>query len=341
MPTAQFWGGQPGGTDWYRAKTPGAALARAGWDVQQIDHLDVTLDGRVSGDPDVLVLSRVADTYLPDAVRRIVAAGHTTVVYDIDDWFGGLPAYNPASRLPQQHLDVMHATMREADLVTVSTPGLASLYRPYSRRPPVVLPNCLDPDLWGDVDRYRTPHDKIHVGWLAAWKWRGGDVDVLRPWLKGWLQSRPDVQFVALGCPEIGPELGIPVATPAGPDALRPFEHLPAMVATLDVGIAPLQPNDFNYRGKSHIKAMEYAAAGVPCVASPSEAYRRYIRPGVNGYLARNSRQWPQLLDRVIARLPTMRDGARRIAANHFIDDRIHMWVDAYTSARKAHACRT
>lgn len=337
MPSIVFWPGQPGGTAEYRCHIPGRALARRGWDVTYVEHLDVSVDGHVRDDPDVLVVCRIMDFYLPDAVRRIRAAGRTLVVFDTDDWFLGVPSYNPASRLPHDTVGAMHAAMREADLITCSTKGLAQLYRGFGRT--AVLPNLLDPELWDGVERYRTAHDKIRVGWLAAWNWRGGDVEVLRPWLRAWLMTNRDVEFVALGCPEIAAELGIPVVAPppASDDGkhLRPFEEVPAMVSLLDVGLAPLADNTFNWRGKSACKGLEYNAAGVPVIASPSEAYRGYVQRGVNGYLAR--RDWAGQVERTIRDLDVMREGARKVAARWFIDDHIDLWVAAYEKAR---ACR-
>lgn len=342
MPSALFLPGQPGGTAEYRCYIPGRALARAGWDVEFADDLDVTLDGRVRGDPDVLVLSRLMGAYLPDAFRRIRQAGRTLTVFDTDDLFLNVPDWNPASRVPAGMVDAMHATMREADLVTVSTPGLAVAYRHLARRT-AVLPNCLDPDLWADVGRWRVPHDRVRVGWLAAWQWRGGDVDVLRPWLPAWLERHPDVDFVALGCPEIAGELGITVLAPPpyvdampGKDHLRPFDHVPHMVSTLDVGLAPLADHPFNMHGKSACKGMEYNAAGVPVVASPSQAYRRYVRPGVNGHLVGWNRRWVQALERTIAELDVLRAGAVKVAGEHFVDQHIHLWTRAYEEARRA-----
>ena len=52
MPSILFWVGEPGGTGEYRCWVPGAALQRIGWDVAfEQEGIDVTVDGRVRGDP--------------------------------------------------------------------------------------------------------------------------------------------------------------------------------------------------------------------------------------------------------------------------------------------------
>lgn len=335
MPSVLFWSGQPGGTGEYRCFGPGRALARLGWDVTfEEEGFEMTLDGHVRGDPDVLVLCRTMGDYLPDAVRRIRARGRTRVVFDVDDWFAGVPDYNPASRLPGAYVNTMHQAMAEADLITCSTPELAEGYAHLG--PTVVLPNYLDPDIWSDNERYHQPRSAIHIGWLGAFHWRNGDLESLRDWLPDFLATHPDVRFVALGCRELLEWLGVDgLTTPQleanqGPLSrnLHPYTHLPAMLAHLDVGLAPLTSNRFN-RAKSWIKPLEYNAMAVPAVVSPSREYRAYIRPGINGLFAR--RDWASKVEAVLADLDAYRDGARKVAAEYFIDDHIHKWVAVYT----------
>lgn len=338
MPSVAFWPGQAGGTAQYRCHTPGEALRRLGWDVTYIDALDVTPKGRVRDDPDVLVISRIMGADLPDALRRITRYGATFVVYDTDDWFGGIPDYNPAARLrddPVDNIDVMHRAMGEANLITCSTPELAEAYSHLGRT--VILPNYLDPDIWSDNDRYRTPHLGIHVGWLGAFHWRSGDLEQLRPWLPHFLEQHPEVRFVAAGCRELLEWLGIDgLTTPAMPgntgmaQDLRPYEHLPAMLGAIDIGLIPLAQNRFN-QAKSWCKGLEYNAMGIPAVASPSREYRSYIRPGVNGLFARRG-HWSRQIETIMDDLDAYRDGARKIAAEYMIDDHAHNWVVAYLS---------
>lgn len=312
-------------------------MKRLGWDVVfDDDGIDVTPDGRVLGDPDVLVLCRIMGDYVPDAVRRIVKAGRTLVVFDVDDWFGAVPGFNPASQLPREVVDTMHHGMREAHLITVSTPELARLYEPLGRT--VVLPNFLDPEIWTTLGKYRTERDFISVGWAGAFHWRAGDLELLKPWVGPFLDRHPEVRFAAIGCRELLDWLGVDGITtprlPMGPNTshrnldLHPYTHLPAMLANLDVGLVPLRNIRFNH-AKSWCKGMEYNAMGVPAVASPSREYLSYIRSGVNGELVANQR-WAQTVERVLDDLDAYREGARKVAAEYLIDDHVHRWVEAY-----------
>jgi hypothetical protein len=62
-------------------------------------------------------------------------------------------------------------------------------------------------------------------------------------------------------------------------------------LVTSDIGLAPL-PDDRFTRGKCSFKVLEYAAAGLPVVASPIGTNAEHIRQGVTGFLAENSHQW-------------------------------------------------
>lgn len=305
----------------------------------------MSLDGRVKGDPDILVLCRVMGDYVPDAVRRIRAAGRTTVVYDVDDWFAGLPGYNPASALPTATVATMHQAMSEADLITCSTPELAEGYASINRT--VVLPNYLDPDIWRPFQSVRIAREHVHLGWAGAFHWRSGDLELLKPWLGSFLDRHPEVRFAAIGCRELLEWLGIDGLTtpslPPGPGTternkdLHPYQQIPAMLANLDVGLVPLVYNRFN-QAKSWCKGMEYNAMGVPAVASPSREYRRFIEPGVNGVFARRD-GWARAVEQVMDDLDGYRVRCQRHAERYFIDDHVHRWADAYTSCRAmAHA---
>lgn len=333
MPSVVFWSGQRGGTAQYRCFTPGAALERAGWEVEVFeDALYVTPELRIKGDPDFLVISRIMGDQVPDIVRGAQRAG-TTVVYDTDDWFYGVPDYNPASKLPD--VDTMHEAMRLADLVTCSTPALAAGYGDLNRT--VVLPNYLDPDIWSDNEKYRQPHDGIHLGWMGAFHWRGGDLELLKPWLPRFLDEHPDVTLVTAGSPELFDYLGVdglttPDMTGETPTALskhlRPYQHLPAMLAHFDIGLVPLTDNRFN-RCKSWAKGLEYGAMGVPSVATASPEYRSFIRPGVNGLLARKG-NWAKQVAVVMRDLDVFKVGAAKVAKEYMIDDHVWRWEQAY-----------
>lgn len=62
-------------------------------------------------------------------------------------------------------------------------------------------------------------------------------------------------------------------------------------LATSDIGLAPLPDNRFT-RGKCGFKILQYAAAGLPVVASPVGVNTEYVREGRNGFLAGDCAEW-------------------------------------------------
>ena len=62
-------------------------------------------------------------------------------------------------------------------------------------------------------------------------------------------------------------------------------------MAASDIGLAPLPDNRFT-KGKCGFKILQYAAAGLPVVASPVGANAEYIQDGTNGFYAVDGSAW-------------------------------------------------
>lgn len=62
-----------------------------------------------------------------------------------------------------------------------------------------------------------------------------------------------------------------------------------------DIGIMPL-PDDNWTRGKGGYKLLQYCAIGIPCVASPVGINKEIVREGINGFLAKDEKEWVEKL---------------------------------------------
>lgn len=71
------------------------------------------------------------------------------------------------------------------------------------------------------------------------------------------------------------------------------------VVRTFDIGLLPL-PDDPFAAGKSPIKALQYAACGVPCIASPVGATREIVKNGMTGLTATTPAEWREAMLRLI-----------------------------------------
>lgn len=245
-----------------------------------------------------------------EALNRVVRKLKETKIFtsmSIDDNYLNLPRSNPAYwsfhpkartviednkkviKLYQEKvnpaLDNMLKAMRTVDMLQVSTPELANLYKPLNDNI-VVLENCINNSLY---DKVRKPQNSKPV---VAWSGTKTHIDDL---------------YLIDGCiPEncillIG---GFPEVKDVGLFKYHPdieflpqckFEEYPKMVAKADIVAIPLVDNKFN-SCKSDLKGLEYGACSIPCVASDVAPYRRWVEHGINGFLASKTKHWLKYL---------------------------------------------
>jgi hypothetical protein len=226
------------------------------------------------------------------------------VIVEADDDDFNLPSWHKAfSILTPQRKAVLIALARTADACTVSTPSLLARYRQFNPHTHL-LTNYLDWEMWKDVTPVyeRRDWERLRVGWFGSFEMREGDLREISGWLRPWLEQHPEVDF-AIGGPgtqEAFDFLRVPeaqrVVLPTYPFATG---RLPEMLQ-FDIGLVPLQEIAFN-RAKSHLKGMEYGAAGIPFVASPSQSYQDWVARGGGGLLAQRDRDWKRHLDKLVA----------------------------------------
>jgi len=70
-------------------------------------------------------------------------------------------------------------------------------------------------------------------------------------------------------------------------------------LVTSDIGLAPLPDNRFT-KGKCGFKILQYAAAGLPTVASSVGVNSEYVRDGLTGYCATSMSQWVERISELI-----------------------------------------
>ena len=90
------------------------------------------------------------------------------------------------------------------------------------------------------------------------------------------------------------------------------LETQAADLVSSDIGLAPLPENRFT-RGKCGFKILQYAAAGLPTIASPVGVNAEYIKHGDTGFHALDSRQWIDGITKLIQN-PELREEMGRAA---------------------------
>jgi glycosyltransferase involved in cell wall biosynthesis len=170
---------------------------------------------------------------------------------------------------------------------------------------------------------------------MGAFDFRLGDLHVLRGVVGPWLGSHPDIDFVVAGPnPERTHDLlGIPEGQRISvPGVDFSSGRLPEITAVMDIGLVPLEAGHFN-EGKSHLKGMEYAACGIPCIATPTESYRYWLDEGVNGLFASKPQDWRRGLETLVGDDAFRRECGRRArqkARAHTIQEHWTKWASVY-----------
>ena len=193
------------------------------------------------------------------------------IVQLMDDLTSDLPASHPNHVFGQRegHTRTLQA-LELSDRLIVSTQPLADYYAPYCRDIRLV-PNALDPQYWGHLQRTPQPRERLRVGWAGAAQ-HLGDLRLVERVVQ---TLADEVDWVFMGmCP----------------DELRPYikefhgfvsyKDYPAKLASLDldIAIAPLENNLFN-ACKSNLRLLEYGAMGWPVVCSDVYPYQTMDPP--------------------------------------------------------------
>jgi glycosyltransferase involved in cell wall biosynthesis/uncharacterized coiled-coil protein SlyX len=274
--------------------------------------------------------------------RRIVEISQKfrkPVVYDMDDLLFSLPENHP-HRQTQDYtssLLPMYQALRNADLVTVSTPKLRDVLGGYNKNI-TILPNFLDDDLWkiNPPAGIKSEMYPLTIGYMGTVSHKP-DLEYITPVLMDVIKRYPNmIQMCFWG---IDP-----------PDELRPYSKRITMpqfsdeneykdfaayfqTQSADIMIAPLVDNLFN-RCKSPIKFLEYSALGVPGVFSSVEAYTQVIIHGENGLLAASLDEWSNCLSLLIEnaelRYQLGKNAQSTVRADWLLSQNAYRWQDAF-----------
>lgn len=293
---------QPNGCAWYRCKLPSDELNQRGWFTavgfpafNEGRGFGMLLDdGRAAHGWDIIVLKLLMQKQVLESIPIAQKLGQKIIV-DIDDWFEGLSESNRAYKAtdpkenPNSNREIYSQIIMAADAVITSTPFLFEYYG--KRRHNVFLVrNGIDTLRWRKKP-YK-PYRKTRIGWVGATHWRSNDLEQLAPFMGKFIEKN-NLLFHHSGHNDNAPlahELLGVGAEFARQSPLMPILSYPSLFANIDIGIVPLNNIEFNY-AKSFIKGLEYAAAGIPFVASYSPEYEYLAENGI-GRVAYSEKDW-------------------------------------------------
>jgi len=257
-------------------------------------------------DADLFVLQQRREAQWIDGVQDLHDQCKL-VIAETDDADLHMPKWHPGAKgwsrtkSPMANRHWQFLIYRAADAMTVATPALAEMYARFNPNIHIIR-NYLNWEMWKNVTPvYEREFRKIRVGWMGSYDLRQGDLKQLS-WLGKWLERNPNVEFVAAsGDSRVHDILNVPQGQRVTTNKVNFRDmDLADITATFDIGLIPLDRIPFN-EAKSHLKGMEYAACGIPCIATPTESYRHWVEEGVNGFLAKSEKDWVQRLDELVA----------------------------------------
>jgi hypothetical protein len=262
-----------------RVRQPCAALERE--QLAEVVMMDTHDSGRA---PNRLEWRRLgADTLLGHnlfhdyqllALDEYAREGKALRVLGMDDLLTDLPPGNPyAATIYPDIAGRIERAVAHCDRLVVSTQELADAY---GRGIEVhVIPNTLDPAIWGGLGNQPRHGARPRIGWAGA-RQHMHDLALLEGVVA---TTHTEIDWVFLGmCPASLRRYA------AEFHDMVPVGDYPAKLASLalDAAVAPLADHAFN-RAKSDLKILEYGVLGIPVIASDIGAYRQTPALRVSG----------------------------------------------------------
>jgi len=202
------------------------------------------------------------------------------IIYDFDDAI----MYNPKTpdRHSLSHFIPFRRTVGLADAVIAGNPYLADHAKRFN--PNVeILPTGLDTNAY----KLQPPPEnngKIRLVWIGSKSTLQYFAEI-KPALEE-ISSRLDNVILRIICDDFPDLQNIPIEKRLWSEDTQVTD-----LATSDIGLAPLPDNRFT-KGKCGFKILQYAAVGLPIVASPVGVNAQYIQQDSNGFLAESASDW-------------------------------------------------
>lgn len=259
------------------------------------DHLAIMTPEEKLVDVDVILMQRLMHAGIPEHMVESQKQG-IKIINDIDDWYWGLSPANDAfnhnhpKRNPTENFNHYRKIISRSDLVISSTPYLSSRISEFCQAPIVLAKNTVD--LSRFTPREHHDSDAITIGWVGSTKHRSGDLEILKGIIPSIVRGGNVKLFHGgnmLNSPTFASRVGVPEKQ-VQTMPLVPHDSYPDLMV-MDIGLVPLTNMPFN-RCKSDIKGLEYAAAGVPFIASNLDAYIELQRELGVGRLAKKAPNW-------------------------------------------------
>lgn len=248
--------------------------------------------------PSVIILNRTALD--PANVEYFLSYARTNniyIVYDIDDDLLNIKDCNHTdSDFYHQHISSIEKIITEADLVTVSTNELRNRYLKYNDNI-VHVPNRVAKTLWSSREIFpKYEHgSNINVLYMGT-ETHEYDLQILISVIVELNKRKPynPFKFYLIGVTgnkTYSNYFNYVTVPDKNSNSYPNFVEWLCSTNKFDIGVAPLQPNEFN-NAKSPIKFIDYTMLGIPTIASEVPTYSSIISNSIDGYTAKSTDEW-------------------------------------------------
>lgn len=275
-----------GGCFYYRIKQPFKALRDRGhWATW-----GSTIDAETYSQSNVLVaqLLNLADT--KNKWTEWCERAEKLCVWEADDDIFEVhtqPSHGNAYDNPET-IPRMIEMIKASHLVTTTTTELANVYRKYNPNV-VVLPNYVPNFLLNIQGSDYQQKKSLILGYTGS----PSHVEDFADWsytFSRWMENHYHETIIRLYGSDKKP-IGLPLTWRCETVGWQKMTEDYLRGLRMDVGVAPVLDTPFN-RGKSGIKALEYAAIGVPSVVSDMQQYRDTVMHEATGFVCKTPRDW-------------------------------------------------
>lgn len=306
----------------HRNEIPGIALGKRGHAIKQV-AMGTEIPEQFLEWPDTVIFGRVYATgHDPIKWMKEYKRRGKRVLYDLDDDIWTVSKDNPSQLVSNALKDQYEGMMAEADAIITPSPVLAKKFKKYFKNKPVfICPNGVDASLY--QERPHQNAEVLKIGYMgAASHWK--DLQLIGQVIEE-LYKKHDFLFTIYGLTGEPMEAAMyayqkelqynfqPERSAYFKEALNFYQqlqntrfwHIPFMppelhprtlaMCDLDIGIAPLEANEFN-SGKSCVKFYEYCGVGTVTVASDVAPYSEEVN-----YRAKNTfKDWYNKIEKLI-----------------------------------------
>lgn len=334
----------------YRVEQLAAFWQEQGVSCEFAHYQDLPRATRLLSQATHLVEYRLQSTPMTEMLRYEARRLRLPVMYDIDDPLFSVSAYETYGNM--QALDPWMkahflseapkylAMMNGADILSVSTPGLAAHAAQLSTRPVFVRRNFADADTLrdgADAMQAAKPEDGLfRVAYASGSQGHEVDLMTILPALESFVGGGEDRRLVLLGHFDLS-HLPRAVAARAEVVPFSTYDAYLASLARVDCAVMPLADDLFN-RCKSAVRVIDASSVGVPSIVGPVGDLAHMVNDGDTGLVAQSGADWQPALERLHADRALrakMGQAARQVlearwtglAEDHIVAPEIMDWV--------------